>query len=156
MKRLLVFLTMLLALIIFIDSPTFADSSSIVIGERKAGGFEYTVNKTQDSFHWTIAHKGERSEIEEDKSNSEVLTNFMIAVNNLNTEITTFILSLSYLLIILITVIVVYQKNIEMLKSGGLIILMLGVVTVYVTINTLINAKVSFEEATFYYLVITS
>ena len=83
-----------------------------VIGEGKAFGYEYTVTKEQNNkFSWKIGYKGDISIIEESNANEEDLINYMYAVNDSKLVLVKLITSVSYFLIVIIIVFILFKKN---------------------------------------------
>lgn len=140
---------------IFIVPNMFA-SSTFVIGDDKAGGYEYTITKEQNTFSWKIGHQGNITVIDERQDNSEDLVHFMNAVSDSKVEMIEIIISAAYFLIVVITTLILYKKNKKMLKDGGPIIAVLAGIALYKTLVTTIDLNRSLADAKFYYLIITS
>ncbi|MCM3094352.1 MULTISPECIES: geobacillin-26 family protein [unclassified Cytobacillus] len=154
-EKFLVMFSMLILLFIVVVPIVFA-SSPFVIGEEKAGGYQYTVIKEQNSFTWKIGHQGNISTIVENMDNKEDLEHFRTAVEDVNMDIFEIILSASYFLIVVITTLIFYKKTKQIPKSSGAIIAILAGIAVYYTIENSINLNTALQDAKFYYSMLTS
>ncbi|OZI13661.1 hypothetical protein CEW92_00010 [Bacillaceae bacterium SAS-127] len=129
-------------------------TSPFVIGEGKAGGYQYTIIKEQDTFTWKIGHQEKISTIIENPDIEETLEHFRMAVNDIDMQIFKMIISVIYILIVVITTLILYKKNKQMLKSGGAIIAISVGVGLYMMLVTSIDLNATFQDAKFYYLLL--
>ena len=154
-EKLLVMLSMFILLFIVVVPIVFA-SSPFVIGEEKAGGYQYTVIKEQNTFTWKIGDRDNTSTFVENKDNNEELESFRIAVEDINMEIYKIIISASYFLIVVVTTLFFYKKNKEIPKGSGAIIAIFAGIALYYTIVNPINLNSAFQDAKSYYLMLTN
>lgn len=154
-EKFLVMFSMFIILFIVVVPIVFA-SSPLVIGEEKAGGYQYTVIKEQNTFTWKIGHQDNISTVVENKDNNEDLERFRIAVEDINMEIFKIIIAASYFLIVVITTLFFYKKNKQISKGSGAIIAILAGIAVYYTIVNSINLNTAFQDAKLYYSMLTN
>lgn len=154
-KKILVMFSMLFILFIVV-APIVIASSPFVIGEEKAGGYQYTVIKDQNSFTWKIGHQGNIFTIVENKDNNEDLEHFRTAVEEIYMEMFGVIISASYFLIVVITTLFFYKKTKQIPKGSGAIIAILAGIAVYYTIENSINLNTALQDAKFYYSMLTN
>jgi len=143
-------------ILIIVVVPIVFASSPFVIGEEKAGGYEYTVIKEQNTFTWKIGHQDNISTLVENKDNNEDLERFRIAVEDINMEIFNIIISASYFLIVVITTLFFYKKKKQIPKGVGAIITIFVGIALYYTIVNSINLNTAFQDAKFYYSMLTN
>lgn len=129
-------------------------TSPFVISEEKAGGYQYTVIKEQDTFTWKIGHQENISTIIENQDNTEELEHFRMAVNDIDMQIFEMIISVIYILIVVIITLLLYKKNKQMLKSNGAIIAISVGVGLYMMFVISIDLNTAFQDAKFYYLLL--
>ncbi|WP_066073187.1 hypothetical protein [Neobacillus soli] len=126
-----------------------------IIGDGKTLGYEYTVTKEQNKFSWKVGYKGDISIIEERAANEDDLVNYMNAVNDSKLVLVKLILSVSYFLIVIITMLILYKKNSKMLKDGGVIITILAGIAIYIAVKASFDLSSSLQDAKYYYLKLT-
>jgi len=153
MKRLILLLLFCFTILLSACSQSDEDTQeySGIIGDEKSLGYAYTVTKEQNKFSWEISYKGDIKVIEESTENKNNLESFKSAVNDSQTEFITLIISLSYLLIVVITTLVLYKKNRKMLKDGGLIIIGLTVITIFIVFETVYDLNGLLQEVNYHY-----
>lgn len=134
--------------------PNILASSPFVIGEEKAGGYQYTVIKEQNISIWKIGHQDNISTVVENQDNNEELKRFRTAVEDINMEIFKIIIAASYFLIVVITTLIFYKKNKQIPKSYGAIIAIFAGIALYYTIVNSINLNTAFQDAEFYYSIL--
>ena len=123
-----------------------------IIGDGRALGYEYTVTKEQTTISWEVGYKGATTVIEENAKNKSDLEKFMIAVNDSKSKFVTLILSVSYLLIVVIATLVLYKKKSEMIKEGGLIILIAAAgISIYIAFNASLDLSSLLRVTNYYY-----
>jgi hypothetical protein len=154
-EKFLVMFSMFIILFIVVVPIVFANSP-FVIGEKKAGGYQYTVIKEQNTFIWKIGHQDNVSSVVENQDNNEELEHFRIAVEDINMGIFKIIISTSYFLIVVITMLIFYKKNKQIPKSNSAIIAIFAGIALYYTIVHSINLNTAFQDAEFYYSILTS
>lgn len=154
-KKFLVMFSMFIILFIVVVPIVFANSP-FVIGEEKAGGYQYTVIKEQNTFTWEIGYQDNISTVVENQDNSEGLERFRIAVEDINMGIIKIIISASYFLIVVITTLIFYKKNKQIPKGNGAIITILAGIALYYTIINSFNLNTAIQDAKFYYLLLTN
>lgn len=154
-EKILVMFSMLIILFIVVVPIVFS-SSPFVIGEEKAGGYQYTVIKEQNTSTWKIGHQDNISTVVENQDNSEELERFRIAVEDIDMEVFKIIISASYFLIVVITTLIFYKKTKQLPKSSGAIITILAGIALYYTIVNSINLNTAFQDAKFYYSMLTN
>lgn len=154
-EKFLVMFSMFVILFIVVVPIVFANSP-FVIGEEKAGGYQYTVIKEQNTFTWKIGHQDKISTVVENQDNSKELERFRIAVGDINMGIFKIIISASYFLIVVITTLIFYKKNKQIPKGNGAIIAILAGIALYYTIINSINLNTAIQDARFYYLLLTN
>jgi hypothetical protein len=148
-------LSMFILLFIVVVPIVFA-SSPFIIGEEKAGGYQYTVIKEQNTFTWKIGDRDNISTVVENKDNNEELESFRIAVEEINMERYKIIISTSYFIIVVVTTLFIYKKNKQIPKGSGAIISIFAGIALYYTIVNSINLNTAFQDAKFYYLMLTN
>jgi hypothetical protein len=128
---------------------TFASN---VISSQKAGGYQYSVIKDNNTFTWTVGHQGNLIVIEETKGNQEELERFRYSVEDINSYLFEFIISAVYFLIVLITTLVIFKKNKQTLKGSHLIIIAsLAVIALCNSVVTSIDMYTAYQDARYYY-----
>jgi hypothetical protein len=148
-------LSMFILLFIVVVPIVFA-SSPFIIGEEKAGGYQYTVIKEQNTFTWKIGDRDNISTVVENKDNNEELESFRIAVEEINMERYKIIISTSYFIIVVVTTLFIYKKNKQIPKGSGAIISIFAGIALYYTIVNSINLNTAMQDAKFYYLMLTN
>jgi len=123
-----------------------------IIAERKTLGYEYTVTKEQTKTSWKIGYKGDISIIEEETTNVNDLRNYMTTVSDSKIELVKLIVSVSYFLIVIITMLIMYKKNRKMLKDSGAIITVFAGIAVYFAFNASIELSSLLRDVKYYYL----
>ena len=123
-----------------------------IIAEGKTLGYEYTVTKEQNKTSWKIGYKGDISIIEEDTTNENDLRSYMTAVSDSKIELVKLIVSVSYFLIVIITMLITYKKNRKMLKDSVVIITVFAGIAVYFAFNASIDLSSLLRDAKYYYL----
>ncbi|MEL3971087.1 hypothetical protein AAEO50_02250 [Rossellomorea oryzaecorticis] len=151
----LVMLTMFLILFP-IGASNVSAGSSFVIGEEKAGGYQYTVIKEESTFIWRIGHGDNMSVIVENKENIEDLESFRTSVEAVNLGTFEVIISASYLLIVILTTLIFFRKNKQILKSSGAIIAVFAGIALYYTILNAIDLHTAFQDAQLFYSMLTN
>ena len=126
-----------------------------IIGNGKTLGYEYTVTKEQNKFSWKVGYKGAISIIEERAANEDDLVNYMNAVNDSKLVLVKLILSVSYFLIVIITTLILYKKNIKMLKDGGVIITILAGIAIYIAFKASFDLSSLLHDTKCFYLILT-
>ena len=71
-------------------------------------------------------------------------------------EIFKIIISASYFIIVVITTLIFYKKNKQIPKGYGAIIVIFAGVALYYTIVNSINLNTAFQDAKFYYSILTN
>ena len=136
--------------------PIVFAQSPLVIDEGKARGYHYTVIKEQNEFTWEVGYHDEITIITENENNNEVLQHFRKAVNEINTKIFQIIVSISYILLVVTITIFFYKRNKQLNKgSGAIIVIFAGVGLIYAIVN-FIYLNTAFQNAEFYYTILTS
>jgi hypothetical protein len=127
-------------------------SASNVISSQKAGGYQYSVLKDNNTFTWTVGHQGNLIVIEGTKGNQEELERFRYSVEDINSYLFEFIISAVYFLIVLITTLVIFKKNKQTLKGSHLIIIAsLAVIALCNSVVTSIDMYTAYQDARYYY-----
>jgi hypothetical protein len=150
MKRKVTIVYFFLVLFI-IGIPNVFASSSVVISEGKAGGYQYTVIKEQNNFSWKIGHQENIFVIKESKDNREVLERFMHAVSDLKVQLFELVISISYFVIICIITLILYKKNKQILKGNGAIIVLFAGIAIWNVFLNSMDLSTLFMDAKFYY-----
>ncbi len=128
-----------------------------VIGDGKAFGYEYTVTKEQNNkFSWKIGYKGDISIIEESNANEEDLINYMYAVNDSKLVLVKLITSVSYFLIVIIIVFILFKKNRKVLKDSGIIISIFAGIAIYIAFQASFDLISLLQNTKYYYLTLTN
>lgn len=153
-KKFLIIFSIVITFFIFLVAKVSA-SSPFVIGKEKAGSYQYTVVKEENNFTWKISHRDNLSTIQENSDNTEDLEHFRIAVEDINKQIFEIIITASYLLFVVLTVLILYKKNRQTLKSDGAIFAILIGISLFITLKTSIELNTAFQDAKFYYSVLT-
>lgn len=153
-EKFLVIFSMVITFFTFLVANVSA-SSPFVIDKEKAGGYQYTVIREGDNFTWKIGYRDNLSTIQENKDNTEDLGHFRTAVKYIDIQIFEIIIAASYFLIVVLTALIFYKKNKQMFKSGGAIIAILAGIALYFTFTTSIQLNTAFQDAKFYYSVLT-
>jgi hypothetical protein len=130
---------------------TFANGT-FVITSQKAGGYQYSVIKENNTFLWNIGHQDNLLVIKENKENEEKLERFRHSVEEINSHMFELMISVSYFLIVMISILIVIMKNKQILKGGYLfIIIALAGIALYNSIVTSIDLNTAFQDAGYYY-----
>jgi hypothetical protein len=125
---------------------------SFVIASEKAGGYQYSVIKEDNTFLWKIDHQDNLLVIKENKENEEKLERFRHSVEEINSNMFELMISVSYFLIVMISILIVIMKNKQILKGGYLLIITaLAGIALYNSIVTSIDLTAAFEDAGYYY-----
>lgn len=128
-----------------------------VIGDGKAFGYEYTVTKEQNNkFSWKIGYKGDISIIEESNANEEDLISYMYAVNDSKLVLVKLITSVSYFLIVIIIVFILFKKNRKVLKDSGIIISIFAGIAIYIAFQASFDLISLLQDTKYYYLTLTN
>ena len=127
-----------------------------IIGDGQSLGYEYTILKEQNKFSWKVGYKRDILNIEESVANQDDLVNYMNAVNDSKVVLVKLILSISYFLIVIVTILILYKKNRKMLKDGGFIITILASVAIYIAFKATFELSSSLQDAKYYYLILTN
>ena len=136
--------------------PIVFANSQFVIGEEKAGGYQYIVIKEQNISTWEIGYQDNISTVVENQANSEDLKRFRVAVEDINMEIFKIIISASYFIIVVITTLIFYKKNKQIPKVYGAIIAIFAGIALYFTIVNSINLNTAFRMQKFNYSILTN
>lgn len=156
MKKIFILFSFMVICLFAMVPNSFA-SSPFVISEEKAGGYQYKVIKEQETFTWEIGHKDKLIMIEETSTNSDQLEYFRRAVLDIHTKTFQLIISATYLLIIIISLVFVYIKKKPKVNGSNLsIILVLAMFAAFFTITTSMGLYASFRDAHYYYMTLTS
>lgn len=156
MKGKILVLGSMLSIIFTVVVPIVFASSPFVIGEEKAGGYQYTVIKEQNTFTWKIGYQYNLYTIEENKDNTKELELYRIAVEDINMYIFKLIISASYIFIVLLLSFILYKKNKQLLKSSGAIIVIFSGIALYFTTINFIELNTAFQDAKYYYSILTN
>jgi hypothetical protein len=158
MKKWILLLAFCFTLILSAFSQGELDTQeySGVIGDGKSLGYEYIVTKEQNIFSWKVGYKGEITNIEENAANEDNLVNYMNAVNDSKLVLVKLILSLSYFLIVMITMLILYKKNRKLFKNSGVIISTFAGIALYIAFNASIDLSRTLQNAKYYYLTLIS
>jgi hypothetical protein len=144
-------LTMILSSLLV---PHMFASAPFVIASEKAGGYQYSVIKeyNDNTFLWKIDHQDNLLVIKENKENEEELERFRHSVEEINSNMFELMISVSYFLIVMISILIVIMKNKQILKGGYLLIITaLAGIALYNSIVTSIDLTAAFEDAGYYY-----
>lgn len=152
---------MLLMLVSFIFilsacSKTEEDTQeySGIINNEQSLGYEYSVLKEQNKLFWTVGYKGDISIIEESPANQDNLVNYMNAVNDSKLEFIKLIISGAYILFVIIVMLLLYKKNIKILKDGSVITAALTGIAVYIAFKAAFDLISLLQDTKYYYLVL--
>jgi hypothetical protein len=130
---------------------TFA-AAPFVVASQKAGGYQYSVIKDNNSFTWSVGHQDHLMVIKETKGNEIELERFRNSVEDINLHLFELIISAVYFLLVLITTLVIFKKNKQMFKGSHLIIIAsLAGIAFYNSIVTSIDVTAAFQDARYYY-----
>ncbi|MGG0644551.1 hypothetical protein ABE021_11480 [Sporosarcina gallistercoris] len=116
----------------------------------------YSVSKEQETYSWIVGYKEKISMIEENEENANVLENFMTAVNDAYLEWIELILSVSYFLLIVVTLVILYKKKRNMLNGYALLITSFGAIAFYIAVQAFFDLSRIVEELNYLYLLLTS
>jgi hypothetical protein len=135
---------------------TFANGP-FVIASEKAGGYQYSIIKEENTFIWKIGHQENLLVIKENEENEEKLERFRHSVEEINSHMFELMISASYFLIVMISILIVIMKNKKILKGGYLLIITaLAGVALYNSIVTSIDLTTAFEDAGSYYSILVT
>jgi hypothetical protein len=130
---------------------TFANGP-FVIASEKAGAYQYSVIKEENTFIWKIGHQDNLLVIKENKENEEKLEQFRHSVELINSHTYELMISVSYFLIVMISILIIIMKNKQFLKGGYLLIITaLAGISLYNSIVTSIDLNTAFQDAGYYY-----
>jgi hypothetical protein len=130
---------------------TFANGTFIIASE-KAGGYQYSMMKEENTFIWKIGHQENLLVIKENKENEEKLERFIYSVEEINSHMFELMISASYFMIVMISTLIVIMKNKQTLRGGYLLIITaLAGIALYNSIVTSIDLTAAFEDAGYYY-----
>ncbi|MEH6937139.1 hypothetical protein V7056_04650, partial [Bacillus sp. JJ664] len=111
MKRERVIFVLILCILFLTNVPSILSSSTVILREEKAGGYQYQITQEQKEFKWKIGHKENMFYIIESKENADYLDRFRRTVNDLSLQKLEFILSISYLAFVIIIIFIVKRKK---------------------------------------------
>ena len=89
-------------------------------------------------------------------ANEEDLINYMNAVNDSKLVLVKLITSVSYFLIVIITMFILYKKNRKMLKDSGVIITILAGIAIYIAFKASFDLISLLQDTKYYYLTLTN
>jgi hypothetical protein len=158
LKKYILLITFCFTLILSAFSQSEKDTKeySGIIGDGKSLGYEYAITKEQNIFLWKVGYKEDRTIIEENAANEVNLVNYMNAVNDSKLVLVKLILSVSYFLIVLITSLILYKKKRKILKESGVILSLFAGIAIYIAFKASIDLSRTFQDAKYYYLILTS
>ena len=122
------------------------------IGYGKTMGYEYTITKEKSSFSWKIGYKGDLTTIKERIDNKEDLQNYMMAINESESTLSTVIISLSYFLIVAVISFLLYKRNKKLFKECAGVIALASILALYIAIDASFDLSVALKEVKFHYL----
>ncbi|WP_175991459.1 hypothetical protein [Bacillus sp. Marseille-Q1617] len=156
MKRNHQFLKILTIVLIMVLVPHSAAGKESVIASQKAGGYQYTVIKEENTYTWKIAHRGKQTVMEENKENGEQLEQYRLSVEDINSDIVELLISAGYFFIVIISVLIVLKKNKQILKNSHLIIIAsFAGIALYNSMITFIDLNNALKDANYYYTLLT-
>lgn len=153
-EKLLMLFSMIIIFFAFLVSNVYA-SSPLVIDKEKAGGYQYTMIKEQTNFTWKIGYRDNLVTLQENKDNTENLEHFRTAVMDISRNIFEMILYASYFLIVVLIALIFYKKNKQIFKRGRAIFVIFAGIALYAAFTTSIELNTTFQDAKFYYSVLT-
>jgi len=147
--------SLIFVLIVFIlyltNVPSTHASTTVVLREENVGGYHYQITQEQNEYKWKIGHKSNVFFIVESKENADSLDRFRKSVNNLSLLKLEFILSISYLFFIIISIFLVKRQE-KVIPSGPKIFLICLIsVTLLYSVNTFIDLFDSYNDANYYF-----
>ncbi|MFA9557615.1 geobacillin-26 family protein [Evansella sp. AB-rgal1] len=151
-KKLALFSLFIFLLIVAV--PIVTTGETLVIDEGKAWGYHYSVTKDQDTFTWEIGHQDVQTNIIENKDNSEDLLHFRTAINDIQTNTFSLIISSSYLFLVLMLPLFLLKinKKTDMISVGIITVFALGGLFFIVTNSFALNSSI--QDANFYYSIL--
>ncbi|MEH7347514.1 hypothetical protein [Gottfriedia acidiceleris] len=151
---------LIVSLIFFIVSLVtinfIANKSSEMNFEKKAGGYQYSVNLEQKPYKWKVGHNDSILSIRENKENAKDLEKFRSEVDNIDLQKIKLTLSILYFFITLFTLIILKKKKVNVPKAYLIFIILLCGFALYKSFVTYVDLNTSINSAKFYYLLITN
>ncbi|MBM7836962.1 putative PurR-regulated permease PerM [Alkalihalobacillus xiaoxiensis] len=135
--------------------PTAVASSAFVISEEEARSYQYSVEKQQDTYLWTIGFEDKESILVEDQSNTNNLNAFRIAVGEIDINQTSLIISVVYLLFIASLTLFLFLKNKQVLKKSIIFIVIFSGIGLYDTVENVLDLQRALKVANYYYVLLT-
>jgi len=151
MKRERVIFVLIVCILFLTNVPNILASSTVILREEKAGGYQYQITQEQKEYKWKIGHKENVFFIVESKENADYLDRFRRTVNDLSLQKLEFILSISYLVLIIVSIILGKRKY-KLIPSGPkLFLICLISITLLYSVNTYYDLYDSYTDANYYF-----
>lgn len=131
--------------------PSILASTTVILREENAGGYQYQITQELNAFKWKIGHKENVFYIVESEENANYLDRFRKTVNDLSLQKLNFILSISYLVFIIICIFIGKRKNKFIPPSLKIFFICLIALTLLYSVNTFIDLNDSYNNANFYF-----
>lgn len=125
-----------------------------VISKGKVLGYEYVTSVEQDSFLWTVGYKGEIVSIKESGKNEELLEDFMRAVSDGEVLFGKLMISLAYFLVVIITTLILYKRNKNLLKKVVGVIVFAACISIFIAFDSAMDLNRLLHDAQYYFLVL--
>lgn len=125
-----------------------------VLSKGSVLGYEYVMRIEQEVFMWKVGYKGEIIDIEESDSNKEILEDFMVSVNEGQSVFGKLIISLAYFLVVIITTLIIYKKNKNLLKKVVGFIVFLACISSFIAFDSAMDLNRLLHDAHYNFLVL--
>lgn len=139
----------------YLLTPDAAKASPEISIETKAGSYQYKVIMGQKPFTWEIGHKGLVSVIEESENNLERLDTFRNSVEDIKIQKFKVGFPIFYLFVIGMVLVITKRRKKETGKEFLLIIMVFAGIAFYYGLTASFELNHSFQEAKYYYYVLT-
>jgi len=151
MKRERVIFALIVCILFLTNVPSIQASSTVILREEQAGGYQYQITQAQNEYKWKIGHKENVFYIIESKENADYLNRFRRTVNELSLQKLEFILSISYLAFVIISIFIVKRKKKTMPSGVKIFLSCIIIFTLLYSVNTFFDLNNSYNDANFYF-----
>ncbi len=126
-------------------------NTTVILREENAGGYQYQITQELNKYKWKIGHKEKMFFIIESEENADYLNRFRKTVNDLSLQKLNFILSISYLVFIIISILLVKRKEKIIPPGPKIFLICLIAFTLVYSVNTFIDLYDSYNDANYYF-----
>ncbi|RTR25845.1 hypothetical protein EKG37_22415 [Robertmurraya yapensis] len=123
------------------------ETISGVFSKGQVLGYEYVTSIEQNSFLWKVGYKGEIVNIEESGKNEDLLEDFMRAVSEGEVVFGKLMISLAYFLVVIITTLILYKRNKNLLKKGVGVIVFAACISIFIAFDSAMDLNRLLHDA---------